>query len=646
MQHRHAIGLALLFSLLAGRGHAQQLSLASARFTPMVVDASQPVSVVLETRVSGTPSSVRLMLVATGKEVLLGDDGTTPDKAAGDGVWTVALAAADVLFNLREDDVNRHFVGFLRLYQGSTFSGQSNIFIDVLTPGTVPPVVVRALAPNAQATEHLVNIVDRAFFDSGTPPSGTAIPAVTREFYRHFGDEYDFINLIYEVPYFQNRDHFAVRNEVQGIGLGRIDNGASYGSARRLLGISRFPIPTFFDGAEAGYQHELGHQWINFLRGTPLEAGIPHWPLSDVANDIMGLSIPGSNVGGQFPYDLIPDGNDYRVVARANQPLVFSDLSLYLMGLLPPEKVQKHVVFNNQNQTPVAGQKLLGPVTMVDANDLARLLGPRVPDASQSPKSFKVATILVSRDGLVAENVMRLYEFFSARAEEQRVVPYSLGLAKGFTNPFFLSTQGLALLNARLLPAAPGTARPTLTAATRSALTGGPLRVAWNDIVVPSAADWFGLYLPNAADGGYLARWTTNGAASGSQIVTLPAGLAGDFYELRLFAGGSSQRLAASSVFSVIRMELTPSLPTVNDAPTIRLSGVWRDGCIPRNPRTMVAGNQIRITTPAVAGACITALTPWSLTAPLSPLAAGAYEVIFSYDQEVLGTGAFTVANP
>ena len=105
-----------------------------------------------------------------------------------------------------------------------------------------------------------------------------------------------------------------MRNEVRGIGVALIDSGAGYGSARRLQGISRFPLPTMFDGAEAGYQHELGHQWINFLRGTPLEPGIPHWPLSDLAADIMGFSLAGSNVGGQFPYNLVPDGNDYRVV--------------------------------------------------------------------------------------------------------------------------------------------------------------------------------------------------------------------------------------------------------------------------------------------------------------------------------------------
>ena len=67
--------------IIRDTAHAQ-LAVTSARFTPMVVDASQPTSVVFEARITGTPSSVRIMLVSTGKEVLLSDDGTAPDKAA------------------------------------------------------------------------------------------------------------------------------------------------------------------------------------------------------------------------------------------------------------------------------------------------------------------------------------------------------------------------------------------------------------------------------------------------------------------------------------------------------------------------------------------------------------------------------------
>ncbi len=104
-----------------------------------------------------------------------------------------------------------------------------------------------------------------------------------------------------------------------------------------MQGISVFPISSFFDGAEASYQHELGHQWINFLNGTPFEIGVPHWPLSSVASGVMGISLAGG-VGGRFPYKLIPEGPNYRLELITGQP-VFNDLELYLMSLLPADSV-------------------------------------------------------------------------------------------------------------------------------------------------------------------------------------------------------------------------------------------------------------------------------------------------------------------
>src|SRR5262249_45282889 len=143
------------------------------------------------------------------------------------------------------------------------------------------------------------------------------------------------------------------------------------------------------------YQHELAHQWIMFLGFAPLEQGNPHWPLSDLATDPMGFSIPhAGNEGGNFNYILTPSGGNFVLTADPS-PRVFSDLSLYLIGLLPSASVKPHFVFNNQAQTPTAGGTLLGPVTNVTIADVISHSGPRVPDASVSPKSFRVATILV-----------------------------------------------------------------------------------------------------------------------------------------------------------------------------------------------------------------------------------------------------------
>ena len=92
---------------------------------------------------------------------------------------------------------------------------------------------------------------------------------VAQRFYRNFADDFDVLNIVYAGPsFFQNRFHFAVQNTVQGIGVGILNNAASYGSVGRLLGISEFPLASYFDGADTAVQYEFGHQFIAFLN-TP-----------------------------------------------------------------------------------------------------------------------------------------------------------------------------------------------------------------------------------------------------------------------------------------------------------------------------------------------------------------------------------------
>jgi hypothetical protein len=412
------------------------------QFTPMVIPETQTANVLLEVKVEGgPPTAVKLELLSTGMEVTLRDDGSGGDKVAGDGIYTVTLKAADVLYNFTPDDVNRNFIGYLRLYLGTQLKEQSNISADILT-ANIPPVQITPVSAEVQYTKHLVNIVAPGFF----PLLDTT--HVTNKFYNYFRDEYDFLNVISAIGFFQNRHFEGVRSNVQGIGTQLFDHGITYGSGVRLLGCILFPLPTYFDGASSNYQHELGHHWINFLPVPPLDYAIPHWPLSDLASDIMGRGEGKNTEGVEFNYDLVPVGNDFQLVAN-NNPKAFSDLSLYLMGLLLPSQVGTHFVFNDQIQAPV-GNILHGPVTYVSVADIIKKLGARVPDASQAQKKFRVATIIVSKDGLLSDDAMRLYDYFSARAEETHLVPFSIGRVKGQTKPFYLTTQGLGRLDTRI----------------------------------------------------------------------------------------------------------------------------------------------------------------------------------------------------
>jgi hypothetical protein len=411
----------------------------SYRFTPRVVEPAVTPGVVLEVEVDGSPTAVRLELAATGSEVDLRDDGVAPDAAAGDGIYTIGLTTAQVTFGYDATDVHRNFVGYLRLYDGASMEAQYNLIVDVLTP-EVPGVDLRVLAPDLQWSDHLVNIHDAGFF------AAPSIPAVTSRFYAAFGDDYDFINLIYGTPRFENRHHFAVKNDVSGVGIAPLDNTAAYGSAGRLLGITVFPLPTFFDAAERAHNHELGHQWINFLAASPLDAAIPHWPLSDLARGVMGWGHGPGGEGLQFPFQLVPSGGDYTLVADPD-PAEYTDLSLYLMGLVPPAEVGGHFVFDDQAQEPVTGGTLSGPVTAVTVGDVVAALGPRSPAYPDTRRVFRVATLIVSESGLLLAEAMRLYDHFAVRGAGEAVVPFSQGLAKGETKPFYLATGGRGRLD-------------------------------------------------------------------------------------------------------------------------------------------------------------------------------------------------------
>ena len=411
------------------------------RLTPSVIPENQAADVILEVKVEGTPTAVKLELQSTGTEVSLRDDGARGDKVAGDGIFTGILKAVDVLANFGPANVNRNFVGHLRLYKGKRLAGKANIFVDIVT-ASIPVVSITPVSPVVQYTEHLVNIVDPGFFPS------LDTTRITRMFYSLFGDDYDFINVISEVGFFQNAHFEGVRSDVQGIGIQPFDHGMAYGSGARLLGCLFFPEPVFFDGASPHYQHELGHHWINSLPVPPLDPATPHWPLSDLASDMMGWGSGKDTEGLEFNFDLVPAGNDFQLVANSD-PRVFSDLSLYLMGFLPPSLVGTHFVFVDQAQPWVDGM-LHGPVTHVGIGDIVNKLGARVPDPGRAQRKFRVATIMVSKNALLPVDAMRQYDYFSARAEETHIVPYSSGLAKGQTKPFYLATRGIGRLDTRL----------------------------------------------------------------------------------------------------------------------------------------------------------------------------------------------------
>ncbi|MFQ6133413.1 MAG: hypothetical protein ACE5R4_15330 [Armatimonadota bacterium] len=450
MRPQHQVRAMLAALLLAGIG-CQGTSLAARdqtpdivgfRFVPHVMRHDRTEPVVFEARVRGNPT--RVVLECDGTELQMSDDGTGGDRVADDNVHAIALQARRITSKLGPDDVFRPFVGYCKLYDGANEALRINVFAEVFT-GAIPLVSVERIGRHAQASAHLVNLVGKV------RPERFRARSWAQKFYRICRDDYDFLNFMPLPAVRGNRYHFQVKNAAKGLGMRRFDNTREYGSDGRLLGITLFPISYFFDGASKAYQHELAHQWINFLHDTAFESGIPHWPLSDVACGMIGFSIGGGGgEGGDFPFQLVPEGDNFRLASISREEMsVFNDLELYLMGLLPADQVEPHFVFDNQDQTPLPNALFSGPVTRVTIEDIVARVGPRDPDVQLSQKRFRVATIVVS-DQLLTTEEMSFYDFFSRRAELRERVPYRSGFAKGIANPFRLSTGGRGELDTRI----------------------------------------------------------------------------------------------------------------------------------------------------------------------------------------------------
>lgn len=444
----------LLLVMLALSAAAPAQTLGYWAFKPWVLDAAQPPAQMLFTaELSGSLTRAEFVLdpgqSGQGAVLAMRDDGQGGDEKAGDGIYSVRLDTAPVLAALRPEDANRAFVGYMDVYNGSTRSFRYNLIVDVLTPD-IPRPLIRQLAPGVQATERLVNIVYPAYFQGSQLTEN-----MTQEFYRSFRDDYDFLNLIYLPARALNRFHANVKNEVQGIGLSQFNASAAHGSGGRLLGVSHFPIPSSFDGAEQGYLHELGHQWVDFLNLPPFAQGRPHWPFSSMGTGIMGISIPGPvPQGGNFSCDIQEQNGQILLKPRVGPP-GYNDLDLYLMGLIRADEVRTQFVFDDQlaaQHLGCVGQVYSGSMTRVSAQTIVQQLGARVPGVAQAQVQFRIGSVLITRDGPASAETMWLYSAMAERAELRQVVPMRAGLIRTQGQPFALATRGLAALDTRLVP--------------------------------------------------------------------------------------------------------------------------------------------------------------------------------------------------
>jgi hypothetical protein len=123
----------------------------------------------------------------------------------------------------------------------------------------------------------------------------------------------------------------------------------------------------------------------------------------------------------------------------------FTDFDLYLMGFIPASQVAPGIVVDG---TPCNGCVL--PSSSISINEVIAVNGTRSPDSVSAKKSFRIATVAISRDRLLNDDEMAVLEYFAARGEGDAPLPYTSGLARGMTKPFKVATRGIGNVDFRL----------------------------------------------------------------------------------------------------------------------------------------------------------------------------------------------------
>ncbi len=424
-------------------------------FNPNVIAATATGQIRLSTRVTGPAPTVTNLVSEWGITYALTDAGGADDAVAGDGIYSVNLPVQQILSRRVASDIARVFVGYLDVYSGSTRTMRVNVFAQVRS-ADIPTVAVKSLTSSAQLSTHLLNISVPTLFrtpDVDTP----SISAIAQAAYAHLTDDFDFLNIVFDRQQIENRSHFETVSNVTGIGRSPSNSNAQYGNPNKLRGISVFPSGAFFDGASIAHSHELGHQWSAFLANAELAVGIPHWPSSTMAADIMGLSIPGTGAGGSFSCKLTPEGTGLRVQPISSSiAAVFNPLDLYVMGLLPAAEVPDQWVITDANfsanwSTLCDGRLLNSGFKRLTIAEVIAANGVRSPDYTASQRTFRVATVVVS-DGLLSGEGMSLYNYFAQRMEARTRLDMHDGFLKSPGAPFFVATGGRGALIATVDP--------------------------------------------------------------------------------------------------------------------------------------------------------------------------------------------------
>jgi len=420
-------------------------------WTPRAIDASSPTDpVTLEIGFVGYPN-LQFYLWDTQQRI----NPPGPAESQGKLIESVALHTGVYAFRMSTTEVLAdHTEGVLHQFVGILHCDVCDIdginvgardfglgVLALFNDSTVPSVPVSAMAPDIQASSHVANIA------VSETQVASIVDDLAQSFYQYFPDSFDFLVFVFPDYTIEGPSGAggAVQNAITGIGRNIYDQSAQWGSAGRLHGVVQIRRPWLADWTGKVMLHEFGHRWLVFLNEPPVQA-FGHWPPGSSFSK-------GLNRGDPRWQFVHVSANVYQVnclsFAEVGPLYEYTDIELYLMGLLAPEEVGTHIIFDDPTTMDVCGGQ--GTATVVTIDDIIATYGARSPDYTESQKDFTMATIILSKDRLLTPHEMAYFNHMAERGERTDLVPDPQN-PNELRQPFYLATGGRGTLSTQVLP--------------------------------------------------------------------------------------------------------------------------------------------------------------------------------------------------
>jgi hypothetical protein len=251
------------------------------------------------------------------------------------------------------------------------------------------------------------------------------LPALTQAFYSAHQDEFDTLYIWTDFAFDNGpgvAHSFNVRNDIRGIGLDIFDRGSVYGSPSRLSSIITMGniVNDWPDDPQAHVVglnsavsivcHEQGHRWLSYVRFDAER---------DIKDDLLGRQFAhwsffvDTRTSADGVFSSLMEGNSWRDNGNGTFTTIetavnyFSDLDQYLMGLraagevgpityLTVDEQLKDII---RSKSPVSGFSMNASRKTARVSQIIEREGPRVPDSTTAPKTFRIAFILLTEAG-------------------------------------------------------------------------------------------------------------------------------------------------------------------------------------------------------------------------------------------------------